>query len=94
MSWHVCSNSSAASVCVCVCEVIIFVMHVVRDDCVGCAGKRRVSEFKMIVFLRSCVRRNYSGLVCKIAIFGSFYFPPLARNPFLSRRLILPLITI
>lgn len=49
------------------------------------------------------VRENYvwvdlrwlcSGLVCKIAIFGSFNFPPLAPNPFLSRRLILPLITI
>lgn len=87
---------------VCVCEralVSDYICVSVRDDCIKCVRKLLcVSEFKMIVFLCMCVHGDRTVLVCKIVFLcvcvGSSYFPPLALNPFLSRRLILPLITI
>ncbi len=92
-------------VCVCICKWLYLRCVSVRDDCITFARKVLcVSEFKMIVFLCVCVCVCVcegwlcSTCVCKIVFLcvcvGSFYFPPLALNPFLSRRLILPLITI
>lgn len=91
------------SVCVCFLGehvlLIIFEMCVfVRDDWIVCAT-RRVCEFKLIAFLCRCVSGDCTVFVCEIVFLcasaGSFYFPPLALNSFfLSRRLILPLITI
>ena len=42
----------------------------------------------MIVFLCVCVSSYRTGLVCKIVLcvcVGSFYFPPLALNPFFEQ---------